>query len=195
MLLFTFVVEGEEKYLPYSPPVIDEKLLFRIGQDDMEAFAELYEKTERTLYAYVLSILRSHEEALDIVHDTYLKIRAAAHLYEPHGKPMAWIFTIARNLSVSRQRTYKRRDDYQTEDLENDLSFSYVTDPEDKLVLISVLERLKEEERSIILLHAVSGMKHQEIARSMGLPISTVLSRYQRGLKKLRKYLNEGGAV
>lgn len=38
------------------------------------------------------------------MHDTYIRVRAAAHLYEPMGKPMAGVFTIARNLSLMKLR-------------------------------------------------------------------------------------------
>ena len=77
--------------------------------------------------------------------------------------------------------------------MENSLALSYVSDPTDRLVLESALAILSEEERQIILLHAVSGLKHREIADSIGLPLSTTLSKYHRGLKKLRKHLNDKG--
>ena len=43
------------------------------------------------------------------------------------------------------------------------------------------------------MLYAVSGMKHKEIAESLGLKLSTTLSKYHRALKKLRTYLEGGG--
>ena len=51
------------------------------------------------------------------------------------------------------------------------------------------LATLGEEERRIILLHAVTGLKHREIAALLELPLSTVLSKYNRALKKMRAYL------
>jgi RNA polymerase sigma-70 factor (ECF subfamily) len=59
------------------------------------------------------------------------------------------------------------------------------------MVLLTVLEILNDQERAIILLHAVSGLTHREIANDLVLPLSTVLSKYHRGLKKLRKHLTE----
>lgn len=67
--------------------------------------------------------------------------------------------------------------------------FSYVSDMDDRIVLEGVLSLLSEEEREIVLLYAVSGMKHREIAESLGLKLSTTLSKYYRALKKLREYL------
>lgn len=186
-----FMVMGEEPQSGYGGrSKVDEALFVRIGQGDRNAFEELYVQTERAVYAYVFSILKNPEDTQDVVQDTYLRIRAAAHLYQPQGKPMAWIFTIARNLTHNLQRRNVRSVYLEDGDLENRKDFSYVTDPTDRLILEAAMELLSEEERQILLLHALSGMKHREIAKSMGVPLSTVLSRYQRSLKKLRKFLS-----
>jgi RNA polymerase sigma-70 factor (ECF subfamily) len=170
---------------------IDEAIFTRIANDDMAAFEELYRLTERTVYAFVLSTLKNHDDTLDVVQDTYLKIRAAAHLYQPMGKPMAWVFTIARNLSISKIRSKQKNDSIEMTDLENDLNFSYVSDQEDRLVIQTALKILSSEETEIILLHAISGFTHREIAQNLDMKLSTVLSKYHRGLKKLKKYLIE----
>jgi len=177
-----------------NTPEIDEGLFERIGKDDSEALKELYEQTHRILYAYVLSLAKDHQDAMDIVQDTYIKIRSAAHLYKPMGKPLAWMFTIAKNLTRNHFRRTQRFSDPEEQDLENDPKFSYVTDPEDRMVLESTMKILTEEERQIVILHSVAGFKHREMAESLGLPVATVLSKYHRALKKLRKHLKrEGG--
>jgi len=61
----------------------------------------------------------------------------------------------------------------------------------DAMVLQSALEILKEEERQIVLLHASAGLKHREIASSLHMPLATVLSKYNRAVKKLKQYLRE----
>ncbi len=172
---------------------IDERLFVRIGDNDMDALEELYNQTERTLYAYILSIARNHDETLDLMQETYIKIMSSAHLYKPMGKPLAWMFTIAKNLYLSELRKTKREINFETERVEDDLSFSYVKDYEDRIVLETALNILDAEEREIVLLYAVSGMKHREIADSIGLKLSTTLSKYHRALKKIRNYFEEGG--
>lgn len=193
MLLFAFVANNN----PYSSHIndlkLDETLFKKIGEEDMKAFEALYSITERTMYAYILSMVRDHENALDIMQETYLKIRGAAHLYKPMGKPLAWMFTIARNLYRSQLRLKDNTPKDSMDAIENSPAFSYVSDPTDRIVLESALTILSEEERSIILLHAISGLKHREIAHNIGLPLSTTLSKYHRGLKKLRKHLAEKG--
>ena len=61
--------------------------------------------------------------------------------------------------------------------------------PEDRQVLHALLDSLDSQERRIVVLHAVAGLKHREIAALLELPLSTVLSKYSRSLKKLRKQL------
>ena len=171
---------------------LDEGLLPRVGQGDTSALEALYVQTERAVYALALSILRDPEKAQDVTQEVYLKVRAAAHLYVPQGKPLAWLFTITKNLCRDVQRT-RGRTDQAPEGLEDVARFSYVSDPTDRLVLEAALKALGDEERQVVLLHAVSGLKHREIAQDLGLPLSTVLSRYNRALKKLKRYLTEEG--
>lgn len=193
MLLFTFVMDESNQKTSYNKIEIDENLFKRIGLNDMEAFDELYRITERTLYAYTLSLVRSHDETLDLMQETYLKILSASHLYKPMGKPLAWMFTISKNLYLNRIRKYKNEFNVETTEMADDLRFSYVTDPEDRVVLEAALDILSQEERNIVLLYAVTGLKHKEIAESIGLSLSTTLSKYHRALKKLKKHLVERG--
>ena len=171
---------------------LDEELLGRVGRGDLTALESLYLQTEKAVYALALSILRNPDDAQDVTQEVYLKVRAAAHLYVPQGKPLAWLFTITRNLCRDLQRV-QARTGQAPDGLEDDVRFSYVSDPTDRLVLEAALKTLGEDERQVVLLHAVSGLRHREIARDLGLPLSTVLSRYSRALNKLKRCLSEEG--
>lgn len=194
MILFNFIIDNSiEPLAGVTVANLDEGLFERIGTGDMSAFDQLYKETERGMYTYALSLTRSHDEALDLVQEAYVKILSAAHLYQPMGKPLAWMFTIQKNLQLSKLRKSGRITPLDTSDIENNSRFSYVEDPEDRMVLEAALTILNTEERQIVLLHAVSGMKHREIAETIGIGLSTTLSKYNRALKKLRRYLEERG--
>jgi len=172
---------------------IDENLFKKVGNDDMEALGKLYDQTERVMYAYILTLAKNHDDTLDILQDTYLKIKSAAHLYKPMGKPLAWMFTIAKNLYLEKIRKEKRVVDLKDEYIENSINLSFVSDPEDRMVLETALEVISDEEREIVMMFAVGGMKHKEIARNLDLPLSTELSKYHRALKKLKVHLERRG--
>lgn len=189
MLIFAALTEGAPP--ESSGPWIDEDLLAKIGQGDREAFSRLYEQACGSVYAYALSLLRDREDAQDAMQDVFLKVRGAAHLYIPQGKPLAWLLTITRNVCMMHFRQRRRFVDAPLEEEWKEETFSPIGDREDRLVLEAAFTVLSAEECQIIVLHAVSGMKHREIGALLQLPLSTVLSKYNRGIRKLRKRLEE----
>ena len=184
-----FMVTGGEPEVSIQRLNIDEDLIVRIDRDDRSALEEFYTLTERTLYSYVLAIVKNPYDTQDIVQDTYLKVRASAHLYQKQGKPLAWLFTIARNLAMDLFRRNSRFLSEEAFEMDDTMEYSYVTEMTDRLVLATAMNILTERERQILLLHLVAGIRHREIAANLGLPLSTVLSCYQRTLKKLKRYL------
>lgn len=170
---------------------IIENCIAKIAGGDKDALALLYEESHGAVYGFALSILKNVQEAEDVLHDTYLQIWKTAYSYTPAGKPMAWIFTISRNLARMRLRAQARTVTMTPEDWQGLLADQPAVDQEDRLVLASLLNSLSDEERQIVVLHAMTGLKHREIAELLGLRLSTVLSKYSRGLKKLRKALKE----
>lgn len=161
-------------------------LLLRAGGGDREALAEIYSRTRASVYAMVLSILKDGHEAQDVTQDTFVKVWENAPDYRAKGSPMAWILTIARNLARMHLRKSGRQVGLEEEEWNAIPADAPAVTPEDRQVLQTALAALGEEERRIILLHAVTGLKHREIASLLELPLATVLSKYHRGLKKLR---------
>ncbi len=170
---------------------VDETLIERIGSGDRAAFHTLYEQTRGAVYGYALSLLRNQQDAEDAMQETYLKIRAAAHLYRAQGKPMAWIITITRNICLMKFRQDKKDVGLLQERSEPRIVLSSIENREDRIVLETALSALSREECQIIMLHAVSGLKHREISEMLQMPLSTVLSKYNRGIGKLRRKLED----
>lgn len=163
-----------------------DRLLIRVGQGDREAFARLYGLTRGAVYALALSLLHDVHEAQDTAQDVYVKVWESAPAYRSQGSPMAWLLAVARNLARSRLRQSGRQVGLDTEEWNAIPAAAPDVSPEDRQLLQEVLARLGAEERQIILLHAIAGLKHREIAQLLEQPLSTVLSKYHRGLKKLR---------
>ncbi len=166
-------------------------LLGGIARGDEAAFEAFYRASDKLIYAYALSLTRSHEDAQDVMMETYLSIRTGAGRYRSQGKPLAWVFTVAKNAARSLQRA-GAREELMAEPPETALPAWTADGSDDALALRAAMEVLDEQERQIVVLHAVSGMKHRELAGLTGLPLSTVLSKYTRALAKLRRALTQG---
>ncbi|MBO5315049.1 MAG: RNA polymerase sigma factor [Clostridia bacterium] len=168
-----------------------EKLILRMSVGEISAMGDLYELIGTDVYAFALSKMANREDAEDITHDTFVQIWKSARQYSPMGKPLAWIFTIEINL-IRKQRNRTQKSIPFDEAIETELDGEDFTEN-----MISddffrqMLKCLNEEEREIISLHIVSGLKHREISKLLDKPLSTVLSKYSRAIKKLQKYAKE----
>lgn len=173
------------------PP--DDGLILRIAEGDTAALEVLYRQTSASVYGFALSILRDPTAAEDVMQDTFVSVMQSASSYQPSGKPMAWLLTIARNLALMRLRKTENKN----------ISFDelfHVKDPhnayretENHMVLDKVLRLLTDSERQIVMLHALSGLKHREVADLLDIPQATAISRYNRALAKLRASMGGDG--
>ena len=160
----------------------------QMANGDSAGLDNLYRAAAPSVFAYALSILKNSHDAEDVLQDTFVSVFDNAASYRSQGKPMAWIFTIARNLSLKRLEQLRRvgttLEDWQS----ISLSQTKMT-TDDEFVIRTCLNYLAEDQRQIVILHAVSGFKHREIAQMLGIPLSTVLSKYSRALKILKANL------
>ena len=170
-------------------PIELEALLESIAKGDQDALAALYDHARGAVYGLALSYLKNGHDADDVAQDTFVRIWEKAPLYRPQGSPMAWILTIAKNLALMRLREQNKTADLAQEDWESLAIPSPSVSTEERAVLYGALTALDDMERQVILLHAVTGLKHREIAEILEIPLATALSKYHRGLKKLRSKL------
>lgn len=166
-------------------------LLPKIALGDNDAFKDFYEQTKASVYGFALSLLKNTHDAEDVMQNVYINIYHTASQYISHGKPMAWVLTITKNLCYERFRKFSREGEM-PEYLENDISLSNNMNIDDKMLVEFCLNALEADERKIVVLHAVSGLKHREIAELLNMPIGTVLSRYNRALGKIKNRLKGG---
>lgn len=158
-----------------------------IARGDRDALENLYQVSGSAVYAYALSILKNRTDAEDVLHDTFVTIWNSAGEYRSLDKPMAWIITITRNHCYKMQRYQRRYLPLEAEDCLSGLAM----DPEDKLMLVQCMKVLTDEERQIVILHAVAGFRHREIAEMLKLNTSTVLSKYHRAIQKMRSHFRK----
>lgn len=159
-----------------------ESMVSRIANKDRDALAEFYEATKSSVYGFAFSLLKRRSDAEDVSQDVYLHVWRNADKYKAEGRPMAWLIVITRNLALDKLRSAGRLVSF---DSRREAAAESGSN-EDRLTLRSLLEKLSDEERQIVVMHAVTGLRHREIAEILKKPLSTVLSKYSRAIKKLR---------
>ena len=166
-----------------------QQLLIHIADGEREALAELYQSTRTAVYGLALSYLKNAHDAQDLTQDVYVQVWDCAEQYRLTGSPMGWLLAVCRNLCLMRLRREERHAALSEEEWDAIPARECGLDADERALLQGALASLADEERRIVLLHAVTGLKHREIAALLELPLPTVLSKYHRALKKMRSFL------
>jgi len=158
----------------------------------MSDFHSLLEAEIPKLRRYARALVRDMDRADDLVQDTLTRALTKQHLWAPGSNLRAWLFTLMHNQHVNSVRRPAREAVALDAD---DMSSMLVatTDPTASCQLRELenaLARLRNEEREVILLVGLEGMRYDETAEILGVPIGTVRSRLFRGREALRKLLD-----
>ena len=167
------------------------ELLVSIRDGNEVAFEELYNFSNKSVFMFVYSFVKSKEAAEDITQEAFIKIKKFIQSYRPNTNGSAWMLQIAKNLALDYIKKYKNETniDLAGYDLPNKQSSS----PELGLILHDLMNRyLTIEERQIVLLHEVHGYKSREIAKFLNMPLGTVLWKYNKAIKCLKNKYKEG---
>lgn len=134
------------------------ELLAAIAAGQQDALAQLYHLTRTAVYGLSLSYLKNTHDAQDITQDVFVHVWDHAPQYRPTGSPMGWLLTVCRNLCLMRLRRTERHAVLSEAEWDAIPQQETGLTTEERTLLQHVLSRLGEEERRIVLLHAVTGL-------------------------------------
>lgn len=170
-------------------------LLAKSAQGDAQSFACLYQQTSAAMYGRCVHLLRSADEAQDVLQEIYMQVwHHAGEYHADRGTPITWMMSIGRYRCLDALR--RRRHHVDFEKVAATQMSEEVGPMEDALArrarqrLIDCLKGLDERYRSTIEMAYYRGFTHQELALAMGQPLGTTKSLLRRGLSMLRRSLN-----
>ena len=180
-----------------------EKLLAYAALADQQAFAALYQATQRRAWAICLRLLRDPSAAEDAMQDAYVKVWHQAASYRPaQGSAQAWLAAVVRNTCLDKLRALRR------EPVESMDAMDAPVDPADaapgpeqlleRSMSHGTLERcfgaLKPQQRELLTQTYVMGHSHRELASLNGMALGTLKTVIRRAVIALRECLGEGAA-
>jgi RNA polymerase sigma factor (sigma-70 family) len=146
-----------------------------------ERLVELIPRLRR----YARALVGDRATADDLVQDTLERAWAKLHLYRRGTDLRAWLFTVMHNVHVNRVRATRTADT-----LEDEMPELAQRPSQGDALLVRDLERsiarLPAEQRAVLLLVTLEDMSYEEVARTLAIPIGTVMSRLSRAREKLR---------
>ena len=158
----------------------------------MSDFARLLQDEIPRLRRYARALTRDPARADDLVQSCLVRAIAKEHLWEPGTDLRAWLFTILHNQNVNEiRRSVREGVVVAVEDVAPVLTVAPRVGASLQLRdLERAIRLLPEEQRQVILLVGLEGMRYEEVAAVLDIPIGTVRSRLSRGREMLRRLMD-----
>jgi RNA polymerase sigma-70 factor (ECF subfamily) len=165
-------------------------------RNTMNDFARLLEVEIPRLRRYARALTRDVSRADDLVQSCLTRAVAKQHLWQPGTDLRAWLFTILHNQHVNDVRRLVREGN--TVELGDAPQLTVQSNAIPSLELRDLeraIHKLPEEQRSVILLIGLEGMRYEEVAAVLDVPVGTVRSRLSRGRDQLRRLMGMQGRL
>jgi RNA polymerase sigma-70 factor (ECF subfamily) len=183
----------------------DEQLVLRVQFGDEEALALLRARYHGLLQSQALRLLRSPEEADDVVSEVFIEVWQRASCYHQEwARAVAWLVTLVRRRAIDRLRVRQRQRKVEVGLSQKQLSCtpdagSPVEEEmrlgEIRAVLESALNRLPEEQGKAVWMAYYKGFSQKEISKITKAPVGTVKTRLEIGLRKMRQRLSREESI
>jgi RNA polymerase sigma-70 factor (ECF subfamily) len=184
----------------------NEDLMCRVTTGDKHAFETLVYRHQRPVLNFIFRFMGDPTEAEDLTQEVFFRVWKSAGTYKPDAKFTTWLYRIATNLCINKQRALRIRKwlaisqshepKQNSEDTFIPVEGAEITTPEDHLIdseqslhLLNAINDLPTSQRLAIVLKIYDGLSYHEISQIMNRSVSAVDSLLIRAKKNLRKKL------
>jgi len=164
------------------------ELISRIRQGDPDALSAAYYRHAGPLLTLAVRLLGSGAEAQDVIQDLFVGLPEALLRYEENGLFRAWLRRIVIRMALMRLRAQRRRREVV---LEPAIGWPAraPANAADNLDLARAMAQLPDDYRIVVVLKAIEGYSHEEIAGILGIRRNASEVRFHRALERLRVLL------
>ena len=183
----------------------DAELIAAIKSGKRMGFDQLVERHQRSLINFFYHLSWDRQVSEDCAQEVFLRLYSHIGTYEPQAKFTTFLYKIARNLWIDKVRSAQAHG--RPVSLQSPLGFTEERTLQDRVsvgaptpveiisrqetqeALRDAIERLPEEQKSVLVLSEIQGLKYQEIAEILEIPVGTVKSRMFTAMEKLKDML------
>ena len=145
------------------------------------------EQNYQAIFRFCMHILRNSADAEDAVQKTFLKAYLKKDSLNDNSKLKSWIYSIARNVCIDKQRWWKRNrtepEEYGTD------ANSESSNPELTMTLQALIAQLPTKQREVFILRHWHGFSTKQVAEILKIKEGTVKSHLKRGVEKIKEGL------
>jgi RNA polymerase sigma-70 factor (ECF subfamily) len=190
-------MNGEARRNSFEASVDEAEVVRAAQRGDSAAFAEIVRRYQHAVHRVAYALTRNAADADDLAQETFVRAYRALDRFRA-GEPLyPWLARIATNLAFSLFRTRRRRPETALEPLvEAGQQWGVDDDPADRAAekerqahMQSAFAALSREHQAVLTLRVVEDLSYEDIARTLGVPIGTVMSRLSRARAELKARL------
>lgn len=168
--------------------------LFRTKGQKEKAFLLLVEKYQERLYWHVRKIVIVHEDADDVIQNTFIKIWKNLESFQSNSQLYTWLYKIATNealtwLKIKKKNSIVNYEEFLGSFLSGD---EYFDGDELELRLQKAILTLPERQRLVFNMKYYEELKYEEIAEILGLSVGALKASYHHARKKIEEFFKNG---
>lgn len=169
---------------------------FREGSNRNYAFNLIVRKYQERLYWHIRKLVISHEDADDVLQNTFLKAFEGLQGFREDSSLFTWLYRIATNEALSFLKKKKKwytvpigeNLKYLEKTMEND---TYIDGNEIQMKLQKAILRLPRKQRLVFNMRYFDELKYEEISEILKTSVGALKASYHHALRKLEQYLAE----
>jgi RNA polymerase sigma-70 factor (ECF subfamily) len=177
--------------------LIDEKLLIKQLQDKRttdQAFRVLMGQYKERLYWHIRKIVLIHEDADDVLQNTFIKVYRSIKSFKGESKLYSWMYRIATNESITFINKRAKMQQIESEELQQQLLGNieadiYFEGDEIQKKLQFAIARLPQKQQLVFNMKYFDNMKYQDISDILEVSVGGLKANYHHAVKKIEKYL------
>ncbi|MDF7801460.1 sigma-70 family RNA polymerase sigma factor [Pontiellaceae bacterium B1224] len=183
----------------------DDELVLKSQQGDVQAFDMLVERYHGKIYGLTYNMTSNREDAEDLTQEIFIKAFEALPRFKGKSSFYTWLYRIGVNKTINYRKKRNRKRalslDSFDQDIKLDEAYSDLTTKGSPLRSISLselqiklneaLQALSEKHRTVVVMHDMQGIPHDEIAKIVGASVGTVRSRLFYARRQMQNELSE----
>lgn len=193
------VPAAEEELVP------DADLVLSAQEGDVHAFDELVERYHGKIYGLTYNMTSNREDAEDLTQEIFVKAFEALPRFKGKSSFYTWLYRIAVNKTINYRKKRNRKralsldqfdQEIKLDDVYHDLTakgspLRHISLSELQIKLNEALQNLSEKHRTVVVMHDMQGIPHEEIAKVVGASVGTVRSRLFYARRQMQSELSE----
>ena len=173
----------------------EELLMYAVKQGDLNKSSDLFELYNQQLYNFFVKNTYDKDLSHDLTQNVFLRLIKFRHTYNEEMKFKPWVYRIARNVFADHYRKNKvaKNDNVDVETMSEEIAIidESVAKNEQERILYMSIDKLRSEDREILIMSKFQKMKYEEISQVLDTSVAAVKVKVHRAINKLKEHYFE----